>query len=167
MAGTQLKIRIKTMDGPRVPFIQPTPLFAEPMECVERVRALAEDVLHKLGPGLSESIYQHALSSALRNAGHVVENERVVNIYYEGVYCGFIRADVIVDQAICLELKAKSGLSALDTTQAITYLTHCSTITHSLLINFGSQITTKLYKRDPSGVNLGGQDILHTTDGTD
>lgn len=136
------------------------------MEHVEEVRALATDVLQKLGPGLSESIYQHALSSALRSIGYVVENERVVNIYYEGIYCGFIRADIIVDHTLCLELKAKSGLNAVDTTQAMTYLTHCDAITHCLLINFGSQIMTRLYERTPSGVGLGGQDVLHTTDGT-
>lgn len=154
-----------------------SPLFPGTMERVESVIRLAEDVLSKLGPGLSETIYQHALSSALRNACHRVENERIISVRYEGLYCGFIRADIIVDHVLCLELKAKSGLTVLDKTQAKTYLTHCDTIQQCLLINFGNQLATSLFEGSiletpsmhslQSGVGLGRQDILHAADRPD
>lgn len=104
----------------------------------------AEDILEQLGPGLSECIYQAALSNSLRYEGHKVDNETSIPVRYMDMYCGFIRADVIVDQTLCLELKAKSALSSTDTTQACTYLKHCRDVTQCLLINFGTTLSTKL-----------------------
>lgn len=104
----------------------------------------AHDVLSCLGPGLSECTYQNALCEALRLQGLIVEREVMIPVRYERIFCGFIRADVIVDKSLCLELKAKASLTPSDRVQAATYMKHNSELTQCLLLNFGAEISSVL-----------------------
>ena len=118
---------------------------------VELIPMLAQEVFENLGPGLSEVIYQKALSLNLRLNGYVAENEVIINISFNNENVGFIRADVIVDKEVCLELKAKASLSASDRAQAAAYLKHNDQLKHAILINFPSfkpQIEFELITRD-------------------
>ena len=65
----------------------------------------AREVHADLGGGLSESIYQKAMSIELRDMGCDVENEVVIPVLYKAQYVGFVRADIVVDKYIILELK--------------------------------------------------------------
>ena len=118
---------------------------------VEHIPILAQEVFDQLGPGLSECIYQRALSLNLRLNGYVAENEVIINILFNNENVGFIRADVIVDKELCLELKAKASLSAADRAQTAAYLKHNDQLKHAILINFPSfkpQIEFELITRD-------------------
>ena len=115
---------------------------------VQTAAECAESVLEDLGPGLSECIYQRALCEELRTRGAQVESEVILPIRYGMHFCGFIRADVIVDSHLCLELKAKAGLTSADQVQAGTYLRHCETLETCVLMNFGSELTIKRVTRD-------------------
>ena len=62
----------------------------------------------KLGPGLLESVYEAAMSRELRKLGHRVDRQKPIPVYYDGELLeevGF-RADLIVDDAVLLELKS-------------------------------------------------------------
>jgi GxxExxY protein len=69
----------------------------------------------KLGPGLLESVYEAALAKELRKAGHVVERQKQIPVYYDGELLeevGF-RADLIVAASVLIELKSVTAISDL------------------------------------------------------
>ena len=105
---------------------------------VEHIPMLAQEVFDQLGPGLSECIYQKALGKNLRLLGYTVESEVIMNVLFHDQVVGFIRADIVLDKKICLELKAKVSLNLNDKTQAQSYLRHNSSLSYCILINFPS-----------------------------
>lgn len=96
------------------------------------VKTAAAEVMSELGPGLSEVIYQRALCEELRKHGSV-SSEVVIPIVYNTITVGFIRADIIFDENLVLELKAKSTLTSGDRVQAATYTKNGR---NCMLINF-------------------------------
>jgi GxxExxY protein len=75
---------------------------------------LADEVLLKLGAGHTESVYHNALKAAMQIARLQYESERDLPISYEGFYVGTVRADLIVEKRLVIELKAAtSGGDAL------------------------------------------------------
>ena len=69
----------------------------------------------KLGPGLLESVYEAALAKELRKAGHMVERQKPIPVYYDGELLeevGF-RADLIVASSVLIELKSVAAISDL------------------------------------------------------
>ena len=70
---------------------------------------LANDVLLKLGAGHTESVYHNALKAAMQIARLQYESERDLPISYEGFYVGTVRADLIVEKKLVIELKAATG----------------------------------------------------------
>ena len=99
----------------------------------------AMEVAHYFGPGFLESVYQKALETELQNTGFAVESQKLLNVYYKGKNIGALfKADIIVNDAIILELKAISRLTKADEKQIIHYLkaTGCKI---GLLLNFGSK----------------------------
>jgi GxxExxY protein len=60
-----------------------------------------------LGPGLLETAYQKCLAYELRKRGHgVAENQPIAIVYGELTIEAAYRADLIVDDAVIVELKA-------------------------------------------------------------
>ena len=70
---------------------------------------LANEVLLKLGAGHTESVYHNALKAAMQIARLQYESERDLPISYEGFYVGTVRADLIVEKRLVIELKAATG----------------------------------------------------------
>jgi len=69
----------------------------------------------KLGPGLLESVYEAAMAKELRKNGHLVEQQRVIPILYDGELLeevGF-RADLIVEDLVLIELKSVAQVTDL------------------------------------------------------
>jgi len=105
-------------------------------ELTERILACAYDVHARLGPGLLESAYAACLVHSLRQLGLQVETEVPIGIEFdELVVPTAYRADVIVERAVLLELKATERLLAVHCAQARTYLRH-SRAEVALLLNF-------------------------------
>ena len=104
---------------------------------MQSVLDVCSEVYTILGPGLAECVYQRSLCIALAARGFTVESEVIIPIRFESQYVGSIRADLIVDGTICVELKAKAGLGYVDRMQSMTYLTHLDCIQETLLVNFG------------------------------
>ena len=93
--------------------------------------------LHKeLGPGLLETVYEVLLAHDIEQRGPKVKRQVSVPIVYHGIEFdeGF-RADLIVENKVIVELKAKEKLSAIDKPQLLTYL-RLSDKRVGLIINF-------------------------------
>ena len=94
-------------------------------------------VVHKqLGPGLLESVYRACLTYELKKHGFKVIEEKPVPVFYDGVQldCGF-RADLLVNDLVVVELKAKTTIHPVDKAQALSHL-RLLNLRFGLLINF-------------------------------
>jgi GxxExxY protein len=102
----------------------------------ERVIGLAIDVHRDTGPGLLESVYERCLCYELHAAGLPFERQVAVSIVYKGQRLdeGF-RADMIVDHAVILEIKAVAAILPVHEAQLLTYL-RMSDIRVGLILNF-------------------------------
>jgi GxxExxY protein len=96
----------------------------------------AIEVHRFLGPGLLESTYESCLQHELIAKGHKVERQRGVPIVYRGLRldCGY-RLDLVVDDAVIVEVKSVENLIALHSAQLISYL-RLTGLPLGLLINF-------------------------------
>lgn len=96
----------------------------------------AIEVHRRLGPGLLESAYRACLAYELRARGLKVIEEQPVPVVYDEVKleCGF-RADLIVGNAIVVELKAKTTIHPVDEAQLLSHL-RLLKMRLGLLVNF-------------------------------
>jgi GxxExxY protein len=97
----------------------------------------AIDVHKELGPGYPEKIYHEALMIALAERNILAEKEVTFIAEYHGQPVGEFRVDVLVDQAILVELKALDQLDSKCEQQIISYLTTTGREV-GLLLNFGA-----------------------------
>ena len=102
---------------------------------IERVEGLARVIYETLGSGLSERVYHNAFEVLLRKEGIPYETERIVPIVFMGHTIGNMRADLIVDHTLVVELKATKTLNQAMITQTRKYL-QLLDLPHALLVNF-------------------------------
>ncbi|MBX7246861.1 MAG: GxxExxY protein [Candidatus Sumerlaeaceae bacterium] len=116
-------------------------------EITDSIIGAAIEVHKALGPGLLESAYEACLMYELVNRGLKVERQKGVPLAYKEVNldCGF-RADLIVEELVVVELKAKESLHPIDTAQLLSYLKILN-LQVGLLINFHVEVLTKGIKR--------------------
>ena len=78
---------------------------------------------NELGPGLLESVYEKALRYELELRGLNVKSQVPVDIIYKGVSVGSdLRLDIIVEDALIIELKSVESLLPVHFKQVRTYL---------------------------------------------
>ncbi len=120
-------------------------------EITRLVIGAAIKVHRALGPGLLESVYIACLAFELGQLGLKLQTQSPVPVVYEGVKldCGF-RADVIVEDAVILEIKAVERLAPLHRAQMLTYL-RLSGHTVGLLMNFNTTILKNGVERVVNG----------------
>ncbi len=104
--------------------------------------------LHKaLGPGLLESVYVALLAGKLREAGYLVEQQKPVDIEFEGLrFEAAFRADIIVNGTLIVEVKSVEKSSPVHAKQLLTYL-RLTKQPVGLLINFGGATLIEGVKR--------------------
>jgi GxxExxY protein len=93
--------------------------------------------VHKaLGPGLLESAYEHCLAFELQKRGLRVRRQVILPIVYEGeqIDAGY-RLDLVIDEAIIVEIKAVDALTRVHEAQVLTYL-KLSGLRLGFLLNF-------------------------------
>ena len=105
---------------------------------ITRIIQCAYNVRMNLSAGFLESVYQNALLIELKENGLNAETEVPINVYYNNVIVGEFRADIVVEDAVVIELKATLHLTPIHEAQLVNYLT-ATKIEHGLLINFGSE----------------------------
>jgi iron complex transport system substrate-binding protein len=89
------------------------------------------------GPGLLESAYEEMLVHLLRRRGCRVERGKPIRFEYEGkVFRSRLRADLVVEDQVVVELKSVEKAARVHKKQLLTYL-KLSKRPVGLLINFG------------------------------
>ena len=112
-----------------------------------KILAGAVAVHRVVGPGLLESAYLTCLEYELRSMDLHVERQIPIPLVYRGVTmsCAF-RADLIVQHAIVLEVKAFDRILPLHAQQLYTYL-RLGDYRLGLVLNFGAATMKEGIKR--------------------
>ena len=109
-------------------------LDAEPFS--RQVIGCAIEVHRTLGPGLLESIYEACLCRELANARLNFTRQAELPVFYKGqpIDCD-LRMDIVVEDALVIEIKAVQSINPIHEAQLLTYL-RLSGFRTGLLLNF-------------------------------
>jgi len=107
----------------------------------------AFEVHKELGPGLLESIYEICLCAELKDKGLKVENQVYLPVFYKGRKLDKnFRIDVLVENAIIVELKSSACLYTIDEAQLVSYM-RLARIKLGYIINFNEVLLKDGIKR--------------------
>jgi GxxExxY protein len=121
-------------------------------ELTGKIIGVFYDVYNELGHGFLESVYQKALVLALRQARLQAVPEHPIAVQFRGEAVGEFAADVLVEGAVILELKAIRALESAHEAQLLNYL-RATEIEVGLLLNFGPkpQIKRMVFDNERKG----------------
>jgi GxxExxY protein len=102
----------------------------------KRIIGCALTVLHTLGTGFLEKVYENALLHELRKAGLAVSQQHRMIVRYDGIVVGDYTVDLLVENIVLVELKAAKGIDEIHRAQCLNYL-RASGLHLCLLLNFG------------------------------
>jgi GxxExxY protein len=94
-----------------------------------------------LGPGLLESVYEHALCHEFDLRGIKYQRQAYVEMFYKDKAIKDQRIDLIVDEEgdrVVVDLKSLSRLPEISTAQVLSYL-KATGLKRGLLLNFGEK----------------------------
>jgi GxxExxY protein len=103
----------------------------------EKVIGAAYKVANVLGCGFLEKVYENALAYELRKQGLHVEQQKTIDVYYDGVHVGYYVSDLFVEHQLPVELKVAKALDEAHFAQALNFL-KSSGFKVGLLLNFGT-----------------------------
>ena len=105
-----------------------------------------------LGPGMREEIYCDILADCLRERGLIVEEQKRIPVVYRGkTYRRALRADLVVEGELVLEIKCVDRIDSAHIKQLVTYLTMMKSRL-GLLLNFGALSLKNGIKRVANGL---------------
>ena len=106
----------------------------------ESIIGAAIEVHRALGPGLLESAYEACLTFELAQRGLKVEQQKPLPVVYREVKldCGY-RLDLLVEEAVIVEVKAVDRLMPIHQAQLLSYL-KLSGCKVGLVINFNVKV---------------------------
>ncbi len=110
----------------------------EYQEVTETIIGCAYRVYNKMGFGFVESVYEKCLLIELRKAGLKTESQKPITVYYESEIVGEFVADIIVNDAIILELKSVRRIIKAHEVQLVNYLVATGKPV-GLILNFGEK----------------------------
>jgi GxxExxY protein len=99
-------------------------------------------VYHQLGYGFLEKVYENAMALELRRMGLKVEQQVPINVYYGDAVVGVYYADLVVEDAVLVELKAAKSIDPAHESQLLNYL-RATPYEVGLLLNFGPKASFK------------------------
>jgi GxxExxY protein len=103
-----------------------------------RIRGGIFAVYNELGPGLLESVYSAALKEELQTMGLRVRSEVSLPVLYKGKDLNLnYRLDLLVENAVVIELKSVETLHSVHHKQLLTYL-KLSGHKLGILVNFNT-----------------------------
>ncbi len=92
-------------------------------ELTYKVIGCAIEVHKHLGPGLLESVYEKCFLKELRLKGIEFENQVWVPLEYKGLRLDAeLKLDVLVENVLCVELKAQEGLLPIHDAVLLSYM---------------------------------------------
>jgi GxxExxY protein len=103
----------------------------------EMIIGCAFKVGNTLGVGFLERVYENALVHELGKTGLRVEQQKPLQVWYDGIVVGNYEADLLVEEAVIVELKAVTALDSRHFAQCMNYL-KATRLTLGLIINFGN-----------------------------
>jgi GxxExxY protein len=106
-------------------------------EITEKIIGRAYRVINTLGAGFLEKVYENALAHEMRKAGLLVEQQKPIDVWYDGVIVGVYLSDLFVEALIPVELKAAKGIDDIHLSQVLNAL-KASKLSVRLLLNFGT-----------------------------
>ena len=105
-----------------------------------KIIGAAIEVHKALGPGLLESAYEECICSEFNHQHLSFERQKPLPVIYKGIKldCGY-RLDIVVEDAIILELKSCEKIEPIHRAQLLTYL-KLSGLSLGLILNFNSPV---------------------------
>ena len=117
----------------------------------------AIQVHQELGPGLLESAYEECLRLELLERAHAVKRQVKVPLIYRGHLVGtHYEIDLLVDDAVVVEVKSVEALAPVHSAQVLTYL-KLAKIPVGLLVNFNVEVLVQGVKRLVNGAVAGAR----------
>ena len=109
-------------------------------------------VYRALGYGFLEKVYENSLAIELRKMKLEVVQQAEIKVYYAGVVVGEYYADLLVADAVIVEIKAVRALLKEHEAQLLNYL-KATPYEVGLLLNFGPkpEIKRKVYDNERKG----------------
>ena len=111
-------------------------------DITRKIIGCAYKVHNTLGSGFLEKVYENALKIELERNGLVVEQQKQIQVQYEGVVVGHYVPDLLVDSSVVIEIKAVDNIDPVFEAQLLNYL-KATGLRIGLLINFGPKVTIK------------------------
>ena len=105
-------------------------------DLTERIIGSAMIVHKTLGPGFIESVYENALAIQFEKDGLSFFRQVQIELTYSGQVVGNHRLDMLVDDKVIVELKAKENIAESDKATTLSYL-RATRKQLALIINFG------------------------------
>ena len=115
-------------------------------QLTEKIIGCAIEVHRQLGPGLLEGTHEAALCVELEDAGLKYQRQPVYPVVYKGRTIGEYRLDLIVGEAVVVEIKSVERFDPVFGAQVLTYL-RITGRKVGLLINFNSRLLKDGIKR--------------------
>ena len=115
-------------------------------QLTERIIGCAIEVHRNLGPGLLESTYDEALCIEFDQSGINYQRQLPFPILYKGKTIGEYRLDLLVQDAVIVEIKSVNRIDSVFEAQVLTYLKATGKKV-GLLINFNSRLLHEGIKR--------------------
>lgn len=106
-------------------------------DITEKIIKAAMNVYNSLGNGFPEIVYQRALEMEFNLMNINFGREVSMPVFYKDVKVGERRVDFLVENIICVELKALTELELVHLAQGKNYL-EAFNLEVGLLINFGA-----------------------------
>jgi GxxExxY protein len=115
-------------------------------DLTEAIIGCAIEVHRQLGPGLLESIYESALCAELDVAGLKHQRQVCFPVVYKGRALGEYRLDILVEDAVLVEIKSVERFDPIFEAQVLTYL-RVTGKKVGLLLNFNTRLLKDGIKR--------------------
>ena len=115
-------------------------------EITEKIIGCAIEVHRHLGPGLLEHTYEEALCAEFQIQGVSHKRQMAVPLEYKGRSIGEYRIDLLVENAVVVEIKSVERNVPVFEAQVLTYL-KVTGKKLGLLINFNSKLLKTGIKR--------------------
>ncbi len=112
----------------------------------ERIIGAAMEVHRQLGPGLLETTYEAALCVELDDASLMYQRQVAFPVIYKERTIGEYRLDLIVEDAVIVEIKSVERFDPVFEAQILTYL-RVTGKRIGLLINFNTRLLRDGIKR--------------------
>src|SRR6266496_2779781 len=115
-------------------------------QITEAIIGCAAEVHRCLGPGLLETTYEAALCVELEDQGLKYQRQLTFPVSFKGRAIGEYRVDLIVENAVIVEIKSVDRFDPAFEAQVLTYL-RVTRMAVGLLIKFNSRLLKDGVKR--------------------